>query len=235
MARSAEDRQRERELTKAAQAGDQRALEQLIAMHDPFLRTLASRCQSFSGSDFEEIHGAAVRGFVEGTLKFDLGRPNRLLTYVTWYCRKHIRQALREQGAFRKHRPVQWSAVDSQETPVEIVQDEAGPEHAVEFEELLGLAVQGLPPFAQEVFRAKFESNQYLSEVALSQHFGVSLWTIRTAVNTIVVTLKAHGLVPQDATIAVTPAAEGASKARARPRLPRAVGLKSASLPQAPD
>lgn len=215
--------ERERELVRMAQDGDERALEQLLATHDPFLRTLASRCMSFSGSDFEEIHGAAIRGFVEGTLKFDLARPNRLLTYAGWYCRKHIRQALREQGVFRKHQPVQWSAVDSLDTPIEIVQDETGHEHAAEFDEALDLAIKGMPPFAQLVFEVKFQSSQHLSDEALSQHFGVPARAVRKAVNQIADALKAHDLAPEDATPPAGLAPVPPPPLRTRtPRLPRA-------------
>lgn len=82
--------ERERELIRAAQAGDREAITELCATHLRLVVQIAAQFQR-SWVQPEDLVGEGSVGLVEAIRRFDLSQPVRLSTYAAWWIRARIR------------------------------------------------------------------------------------------------------------------------------------------------
>ena len=82
--------EREKELIRAAQAGDRKAVAELCATHLRLVVQIVSQYQR-TWVQPEDLVGEGSVGLVEAIRRFDLSQPVRLSTYAAWWIRARVR------------------------------------------------------------------------------------------------------------------------------------------------
>jgi len=90
-------REAERRLIQAYQAGDKKAEEELIRAN---LRFTISVAKEYQGSKLplEDLISEGILGMYEAMNRFDSGRGSKLISYMVWWIRQKILQAIAEQS-----------------------------------------------------------------------------------------------------------------------------------------
>lgn len=95
----------ETRLVRAAQAGDVRARDRLLANNMGFIiTTIMGFCRE--GQDWRELVGVGVEGFCEAIKRFDADRGVRLISYAVWWVKNSLRRALAEGWLVKQ--PANW-------------------------------------------------------------------------------------------------------------------------------
>jgi RNA polymerase primary sigma factor len=85
----------EKELARAAQAGDRKAMDRLIVCNLRFVTQVARKYQSM-GIPMEDLIGFGNLGLFEAAQKFDPDRGFKFITFAVWYVRSEIQKALND-------------------------------------------------------------------------------------------------------------------------------------------
>ena len=91
------DKEEEYALIKRAQAGDDRAMEELISSNMGLVVKVASDCVRrigirSSAVSFEDVISVGVEGLMTGIRRFDTSKGYRLSTYVYWWIKNSVRK-----------------------------------------------------------------------------------------------------------------------------------------------
>lgn len=89
---------KEAELIRRSQAGDRRALDELVRHNSRLVVSIAKNYGS-SGLQFEDLVQEGSIGLVRAIEKFDLSRGLKLSTYATWWIRQAILRAIAKTGS----------------------------------------------------------------------------------------------------------------------------------------
>jgi RNA polymerase sigma-32 factor len=92
------DREEERRLLIAYQAGDRRALDTLVRSHLRVVRRLARKYAARFPLSVEDLEQEGVLGFVEAVDRFDLSMDNLLITYAYKYVDMRMRCYARQMS-----------------------------------------------------------------------------------------------------------------------------------------
>jgi RNA polymerase sigma factor (sigma-70 family) len=85
------------QLVEAAQRGDRRSREALVAAHLPMVRAVASRYRKLGLSDDDLVQEGSV-GLIEAIDRYDRARSDDFEAYARFRIRRAIRKALTEQS-----------------------------------------------------------------------------------------------------------------------------------------
>ena len=91
------DREEEVALAKRVQAGDERALSELVESNLRFVVKIAGEYRHF-GLAFEDLVNEGNLGLIEAARRFDPERGTRFITLAVWWIRKAICRALSEDS-----------------------------------------------------------------------------------------------------------------------------------------
>ena len=80
----------ERELIVMAQQGDNKAMEQLISLHNGFLKKEAQKYKTMYRAEFDDMYQEACDGFIHAVRSFDVLRDNNLLSYAVWKIKDRV-------------------------------------------------------------------------------------------------------------------------------------------------
>ena len=175
----------EAELTRAAAAGDRRALGCLIEANFPLIvkTSLAFRRR---GLPLEDLLGEACMGLLEAVSRFDPDRGFRFMTYAVWWVRRALVSAVSTQSRnvrIPRHRA---ASTDPAAWPREVsLTDETDGENAWNLEELLEADDEPLDDLVQrdEESRAVHDALDGLPDrqrYVLEQRFGLITDETRT-------------------------------------------------------
>lgn len=105
-------RERERELTIKAQAGDIEARNELVMAHYAFVVWMAGRYSNI-GANTEEMVQNGLLGLMEAIMRSDVNRGTRLLTIAYWPIRRGILSAIADASLYTHDnafkRPIRYS------------------------------------------------------------------------------------------------------------------------------
>ncbi len=90
-------REREAELAKLIQAGDEAARQELVQANLRFVVSVAKKYQGY-GLTLAELISAGNLGLMTAVDRFDGQRGYKFITYAVWWIRQAIRQALTDDG-----------------------------------------------------------------------------------------------------------------------------------------
>lgn len=88
---------REHELARRIQAGDDRALEELVQANLKFAVTLANKFVGM-GLSIDDLIQEANSGLIEAALRFGAEKDVKFITYAQFWIRKRLNGALCEIG-----------------------------------------------------------------------------------------------------------------------------------------
>lgn len=92
-------RERERELVIAAQAGDLRARDTLLAFNARLIaKWVYAYCRRTTHLRFEDLFQEGAIGFLRAITKFEVARGWKLATYASWQIRQAIQRAIANQS-----------------------------------------------------------------------------------------------------------------------------------------
>jgi RNA polymerase sigma factor (sigma-70 family) len=172
-------------LTRAAAAGDRRALEGLIAANFPLIVKTALAFRR-TGLPLEDLLGEACMGLLEAVSRFDPDRGFRFMTYAVWWVRRALVRAVSTQSRnvrIPRHRAAERDAAP---WPRELsLADETDGESAWSLEDLLEADDEPLDELVQrdEESRAVHDALDGLPErqrYVLEQRFGLVTDETRT-------------------------------------------------------
>ncbi|MBC7196021.1 MAG: RNA polymerase sigma factor RpoD/SigA [Deferribacterales bacterium] len=90
-------REKEYELGKRIQAGDEEAVKELVLANLKFVISVANRYRN-SGLSMSDIINQGNLGLIEAARRFDPDRGVKFISYAVWWIRQSIIQALAEQS-----------------------------------------------------------------------------------------------------------------------------------------
>jgi RNA polymerase primary sigma factor len=76
--------------------GNVASLQSLVLLHTPFVKFVAKRYW-VSDNDYKDLIQEGILGLIQAINKFDLNRPNKLITYAVYWIRMYISRYLRSQ------------------------------------------------------------------------------------------------------------------------------------------
>lgn len=90
-------REEEQSLARDIQAGDERALHELVESNLSFVAKVASEYR-YLGLPFEDLLNEGNLGLIQAAQRFDPTRDNKFISYAIWWIRKSILKALSEKA-----------------------------------------------------------------------------------------------------------------------------------------
>ncbi len=103
------------EAIRAAQSGDEAALETLTKDNAPLIRSVVSRFRG-RGTEDEDLFQLGAIGFIKAVRAFDLSRGLALSTYAVPMIMGEVRRHLRDSGIIKVSRSVRELAVKAAST-----------------------------------------------------------------------------------------------------------------------
>lgn len=112
------------EAIRAAQSGDEAALETLTKENAPLIRSVASRFRG-RGTEDEDLFQLGAIGFIKAVRAFDLSRGLALSTYAVPMIMGEVRRHLRDSGMIKVSRSVRELAAKAA-TTARLLSEKAG-------------------------------------------------------------------------------------------------------------
>lgn len=90
-------KEEEQSLARDIQAGDERALHELVESNLSFVAKIASEYR-YLGMPFEDLLNEGNVGLIQAARRFDPSKDNKFISYAIWWIRKAILKALSEKS-----------------------------------------------------------------------------------------------------------------------------------------
>ncbi|MBT8208354.1 MAG: sigma-70 family RNA polymerase sigma factor, partial [Acidimicrobiia bacterium] len=90
-------KEEEQALARSIQAGDRKALDDLVKSNLSFVAKVASEYRSL-GMPFEDLLNEGNLGLIQAAQRFDPTKDNKFISYAIWWIRKAILKALSEKA-----------------------------------------------------------------------------------------------------------------------------------------